>query len=192
MDSLEKVAKEVENCKLCELHKFRRKAVPGEGNKEASIMLIGEAPGSEEDYTGRPFVGSAGRLLNEILKKVGINREDVFITNVVKCRPPKNRVPRKDEIESCRTYLERQISLINPKIIFLLGSTALEALLNKKSVSNFRGKIIKKKGRLYMVTYHPASALYNPKFRIFLEEDFKRLKDLLPNLEMGKIDYYIE
>lgn len=197
-DSLEKVEKEVKVCTLCELHKFRKKAVPGEGNSKALVMLIGEAPGFEEDNQGRPFVGSAGRLLNEVLSKRGMRREELFITNIVKCRPPSNRVPKKEEIESCKPYLKRQINLIKPKVIFLLGATALKAVLDKGSVSKFRGERVKKKGIMYMATYHPASALYNPKFRTFIEEDFDKLRSLLEDLSREererkeKIDHYIE
>jgi uracil-DNA glycosylase family 4 len=121
-DSLEKIAANVRGCPLCKLSRSRKNAVPGEGQLSAKIMFIGEAPGRSEDEKGRPFVGAAGRILDELLKKAGIERSQVFITNIVKCRPPNNRVPKEDELTACRPYLDRQIALINPKVICILVS----------------------------------------------------------------------
>jgi len=181
----------IKQCKLCRLHLNRKNAVPGEGNYRAEIMIIGEAPGEEEDKQGRPFVGRAGKILDKMLERVGIKREEVFITNIVKCRPPQNREPMDDEAKVCiKNYLEKQISLISPKIILLLGNVATRYLLGVKSVSLVRGKLIEKNKRYYFVTYHPAIALYNPSKEESLANDFelfaniyKKLKDKKSNLE---------
>src|SRR5215204_5776101 len=141
-DSLEKIAAEVRGCPLCKLARTRKNAVPGEGQLSAKIMFIGEAPGHSEDKEGRPFVGAAGRILDDLLKKAGIERSQVFITNMVKCRPPNNRVPKEDELTACRPYLDRQIALIKPKVICILGRTAYSSLLGGSSITASRGKIV--------------------------------------------------
>src|ERR687888_662113 len=137
-DSLEKIASEVMGCPLCKLSATRKNAVPGEGQLSAKIMFIGEAPGKNEDDQGKPFVGAAGKILDQSLKKAGIDRAQVFITNVVKCKPPNNRIPKDEEKEACRPYLDRQISLIVPKIICILGGTAYLSLLGGKSITATR------------------------------------------------------
>src|ERR1041385_6914386 len=134
-DSLEKIEAEVRGCPLCKLSRTRKNAVPGEGQLSAKIMFIGEAPGRSEDEKGRPFVGTAGKILDNLLEKTGIERSQVFITNVVKCRPPNNRVPDDDEVVACRPYLERQIALIRPKVICILGRTAFSSVLGGRSIS---------------------------------------------------------
>ncbi|HIC97690.1 MAG TPA: uracil-DNA glycosylase [Aquificaceae bacterium] len=170
-NELEKIAAEIVTCVKCPLHKNRANAVPGEGNPRAEVMLIGEAPGAEEDKQGRPFVGAAGRLLNEALEKAGFSREEVFITNIVKCRPPRNRVPTEDERRACLPYLHRQLEVIKPKIICLLGRTPLETLIGPYSISKMRGRTIEKDGWLFFLTYHPAAAIYNPSLKEqFLKE----------------------
>lgn len=174
-DSLEKIAAEVRGCPLCKLARTRKNAVPGEGQLAAKIMFIGEAPGRSEDEKGRPFVGAAGRILDDLLQKAGIVRSQVFITNVVKCRPPNNRVPEEDESGACRPYLDRQIALIRPKVICILGKTAYASLLGGSSITTNRGKIVEKAGQKYFLTYHPAAAIYNRSLLSALEADLKKL-----------------
>ena len=202
MDSLEKVREEVLSCKKCKLWQTRTNPVPGEGNPKAEIMFIGEAPGENEDKEGRPFVGAAGKLLTQLIKDVlGLSREDVFITNLVKCRPPNNRDPEEDEIIACSPYLDRQIDLIMPKIIVTLGRHSTKYIFNKMgenfhSITKVRGKpyVWNYKGKEIIVfpTYHPAAALYNPNLRKTLEEDFKRIKSLT-NAKSNKytIEYFL-
>jgi DNA polymerase len=186
-DSLEKVAAEVIGCPLCKLSRSRINAVPGEGQTSAKLIFIGEAPGKNEDEKGRPFVGAAGRILNEAMQKAGIKRSQVFITNVVKCRPPSNRIPQDDERNACRPYLERQISLIEPKIICILGNTAYFSMLGGKSIAANRGKIIKKNGQRYFLTIHPAAAIYNRSLRTVLENDlFTLAKEIKRAENQGK------
>ena len=175
MDSLEKVAAEVMSCTLCKLARTRKNAVPGEGQLAAKILFIGEAPGRSEDEKGRPFVGAAGKILDGMLTKVGIERSQVFITNVVKCRPPNNRVPEDDEVEACHKYLERQLALIRPRIICILGRTAYASILGGSSITANRGKIIEKAGQKYFLTIHPAAAIYNRSMLGLLESDLKKL-----------------
>ena len=174
-DSLEKIAADVRGCPLCTLARTRKNAVPGEGQISAKIMFIGEAPGRNEDEEGRPFVGAAGRILNDLLKKVGIERSQVFITNIVKCRPPNNRVPKEDELNACRPYLDRQIALIKPKVICILGRTAYSSLLGGSSITANRGKMVEKSGQKYFLTFHPAAVIYNKGLLSALEADLKRL-----------------
>jgi DNA polymerase len=174
-DSLEKVAAEVRGCPLCKLARTRKNAVPGEGQLAAKIMFIGEAPGKSEDEKGRPFVGAAGRILDDLLQKAGIERSQVFITNVVKCRPPNNRVPEEEEAAACRPYLDRQIALIRPKVICILGRTAYSSLLGGSSITANRGRIVEKAGQKYFLTFHPAAAIYNKALLSALESDLKKL-----------------
>jgi uracil-DNA glycosylase len=174
-DSLERVAAEVRGCPLCKLARTRKNAVPGEGQLAAKIMFIGEAPGSSEDEKGRPFVGAAGRILDNLLKKVGIERSQVFITNIVKCRPPNNRVPEADEMAACKPYLDRQIALIKPKVICILGKTAYSSLLGGSSITASRGKMVERAGQKYFLTFHPAAAIYNKSLLSALEADLKKL-----------------
>lgn len=182
-DSLEVIAEEVRGCTLCKLSKKRTNAVPGEGSHLAKIMFIGEAPGRNEDEQGRPFVGAAGKLLTEALNEVGLQREDVFITNVVKCRPPDNRVPAPEERNACRPYLDRQIALINPKIICVLGRTAYESLLGGKSITANRGRLVKHGKHFYFLTVHPAAVIYNPGLKSVFRNDIANLVSELKRLE---------
>ncbi|AFU58365.1 MAG: uracil-DNA glycosylase [Nitrososphaera sp.] len=184
-DSLEKVAAEVRGCPLCKLSRSRKNAVPGEGQLSAKIMFIGEAPGKSEDEKGRPFVGAAGRVLDNLLEKAGIGRSQVFITNVVKCRPPNNRVPEEDEVTACRPYLDRQIALIRPKVICILGRTAYSSLLGGGSITANRGKIVERAGQKYFLTFHPAAAIYNKNLLSALEADLKKLANEIKK-EEGK------
>ncbi len=183
-----RLVEEIMMCRKCPLHETRTRPVPGEGSLDAEIMFVGEAPGRREDETGRPFVGAAGRLLSELLGSIGLRREDVFITNIVKCRPPGNRDPREEEIAACSPYLIRQIRLIKPRIIVALGRHSgrflfTQAGLRWAPLSAIHGKtytvtIAGVTARL-VATYHPAAALYNPRLRGVLEEDFKKIQSLL-------------
>ncbi len=185
-DSLEKIASEVIGCPLCKLSRSRRNAVPGDGQLSSKILFIGEAPGKNEDEQGKPFVGAAGMILNQALEKAGISRAEVFITNVVKCRPPNNRLPENDERSICRQYLDRQISLIDPKIICILGSTAYSSILGGKSIIKNRGKIIEKNGQKYFLTIHPAAAIYNKNLRSVLNNDLFLLSKEIKKMEYDK------
>jgi uracil-DNA glycosylase len=186
-DSLEKIAADVRGCPLCRLAQTRKNAVPGEGQISAKIMFIGEAPGRSEDEKGRPFVGAAGRILDELLKKVGIERSQVFITNLVKCRPPNNRVPNEDELTACRPYLDRQIALIKPKVICILGRTAYSSLLGGRSITENRGKIVERTGQKYFLTFHPAAVIYNKGLLSALETDLKKLAAEINNEEGSEV-----
>lgn len=167
------------NCKKCDLHKGRNKFVFGVGNPKADVLLIGEGPGAEEDKQGEPFVGRAGQLLNDILKAIKFTRQEVYIANVVKCRPPGNRTPLPEEMESCMPYLSKQIELIKPKLILCLGLVAAGALLKKKdSLGKMRGKIFEFNNVKVMVTYHPAALLRNPNFKRDCWEDVKAFRKL--------------
>ena len=191
-DSLEKIASEVIGCPLCKLSRSRMNAVPGEGQLSSKIIFIGEAPGKNEDRQGKPFVGAAGRILNHALEKAGIKRDEVFITNVVKCRPPDNRVPENDERSICRQYMDREISLIAPKIICILGSTAYSSILGGKSITKNRGKIMERNGLKYFLTVHPAAAIYNKNLRSVLYNDFFKLSKEIKKMEYDKrtlLDY---
>ncbi len=182
-DSFEKIADEVVRCINCRLSKNRKNAVPGEGPESAKVMFVGEAPGEQEDTQGRPFVGAAGKLLTELLQSVGLRREDVYITNVVKCRPPNNRQPRADEAQACRPYLDRQIALIRSLVICPMGNSAIRALLNsEESVTTIHGIPFEVEGITYFPMYHPAAALYTFSLRKVMEEDFKKLRALVDSL----------
>ena len=172
---LEKLSLKVQVCTLCKLSRTRNNSVAGEGSSSPNVMFVGEAPGNREDSEGRPFVGYAGRILDSALNKAGIKRSEIFITNVVKCRPPNNRRPQKDEILACRQYLDKQISLLSPKIICILGSTAYRSILGGKSIIADRGKIVRKEGKKFFLTVHPASVRYNKIRYSALENDMLTL-----------------
>lgn len=178
-DSLEQIASEVAVCTKCPLHASRVKAVPGEGPLNAQIMFIGEGPGFHENQSGRPFVGAAGDFLNELLHSIGLKREDVFICNVVKCRPPGNRDPEPNEIEACRDYLDRQIALINPRVIVTLGRYSMARWFPAARISAIHGKPRQVGKFLVVPMYHPAAALHQPSLRQEVEDDFGRLPQLL-------------
>lgn len=188
-DIIEEINKEIRKCKKCRLYLSRKKPVPGEGNINASIMLIGEAPGYFEDLQGKPFVGQAGKILDELLSIANLNRERVFITNIVKCRPPNNRIPKNDEINSCKKYLEKQIEIINPKVIITLGNISTKYIFNKfrlklKSMSNIHGKIfdVTEYKIKIIPLYHPAAALYNPKIEKIMKDDWRKINLNLKNM----------
>ncbi len=177
---IEKLYEEVKNCTKCELYKSRTNVVLGEGNLDADIMFIGEAPGQEEDKKGRPFVGRAGQLLTKCIEKAGYKREDVYIANINKCRPPNNRTPTLQEQQACVPYLLRQIEIINPKVLCLLGSTAYTGLFQKDvKITKERGKILEFNGRKVYITYHPAYVLRNPKEEEVFCNDIKNCFELL-------------
>ncbi len=176
---LRQVAAEVEVCKKCVLHHSRKNAVPGEGPADSAIIFIGEGPGFHENEQGRPFVGAAGKFLEELLASVGMKREQVFIANVVKCRPPSNRDPMADELAACSDYLDRQIQAINPKVIVTLGRFSMARYLPNAKISDVHGKAMQIKGRLVVPMYHPAAALHQPSLRSTVERDFARLPELI-------------
>ncbi|MBP3707268.1 MAG: uracil-DNA glycosylase [Clostridia bacterium] len=177
-DNWDDLKKSIENCKKCKLCTNRTNIVFGSGNKNADIMFIGEGPGADEDVQGLPFVGKAGKLMNMAFEGLGIKREDVYITNIVKCRPPQNRVPEANEAEACLNYLRNQVILVKPKIIVLLGSTALKNILGSDlSITASRGKWIEKKGIYYMPTWHPAALLRDENKKIEFWNDLKSVKE---------------
>ncbi len=177
--SLQAIHAQVRTCTRCPLHVGRTKAVPGDGAADAQIMFIGEAPGFHEDQQGLPFVGAAGRLLNELLEKAGIDRQQVFITNVIKCRPPGNRDPELDEVETCKPYLDQQIEVINPKVIVTLGRHSMARAYPDEKISVVHGQPRKVGDLVYFPMFHPAAALHQPSLRSVVEADFRLLKDLL-------------
>lgn len=182
-NSFEELENSIVGCNKCKLCSNRNNIVFGCGNKNADLMLIGEGPGADEDIQGIPFVGKAGKLMNAAFDALGINRDDIYIANVVKCRPPNNRNPEKDEEMACLDYLRNQVILIKPKIIVLLGSVALKAILgNEYSITSSRGKWIEKKGILYMPTFHPAALLRDEKKKIDFYNDLKEAKNRLENM----------
>lgn len=177
-DSLLKIKKDIQSCKKCRLYKSAKRAVAGEGPVNAKLFFIGIAPGREEDKSGRPFVGRAGKFLDDLLKLANTDRKKVFITSVVKHFPPKNRKPKSDEINACLPFLQRQVGLIKPKLVVLLGEVPVKTLLNE-NIKNVCGKIIKKENRVYFVTYHPAAGMRFPKIRKIMKRDFRKLGSIL-------------
>ncbi len=176
---LQQVAKEVAVCQKCPLSYSRKNAVPGEGPADAEIMFIGEGPGFYENEQGRPFVGAAGQFLEELLQRVGYRREQVFITNVVKCRPPGNRDPQPEELSACSGYLEQQIEAIDPVVIVTLGRYSMARYLPNARISEVHGQARWVGGRLIVPMYHPAAALHQPSLKGAVIEDFSRLPDYL-------------
>lgn len=176
-DNWEELEQSIVNCNKCKLCTNRTNIVFGVGNKEANIMMIGEGPGADEDKQGEPFVGKAGQLMNKALTGLGIKREELYIANIIKCRPPSNRVPEQDEAEACLNYLRNQVILVKPKIIVLLGSTALKNILGKEySITAMRGKWIEQKGIYYMPTWHPAALLRDENKKIEFWNDLKEVR----------------
>lgn len=179
---LDKLNRRIATCQECGLGQMRTHAVPGEGPAEAQIMFIGEAPGFHEDRQGRPFVGSAGKFLDELLASIDMRREQVFIANVIKCRPPGNRDPQPDEIAACRGYLDRQIDLIRPRIIITLGRFSMARYFPGATISRIHGQPKRSGGVIYYPMFHPAAALHQPRWRPTIEEDMKRIPELLEEL----------
>jgi DNA polymerase len=178
--SLEEIVKAVATCKSCVLYRDAKNPVPGEGSATAELVCVGEGPGATEDETGRPFVGQAGKLLTDILAAIQLAREDVYICNVVKHRPPGNRTPLPDEVAACRPYLTRQLELIKPKVVLALGASAAQALLNTKlAIGKLRGSVHRYNGVPLVVTYHPAALLRNPAWKRPTWEDVKLVRRIL-------------
>ncbi len=183
MKKLEQVKQNVIECTKCELYKTRTNSVPGKGNFKSDVIFVGEAPGRNEDKHGEPFIGAAGKRLSLALEMAGVSRDDVYITNIVKCRPPNNRVPNTDERSTCQEYLKEEISIIKPKIICVLGNTAFNSILGGSEITKFRGKIIRKNNQLYFITIHPAATIYNQKLIDVLNEDIAKLFELIKELK---------
>lgn len=176
---LSQIARAVHDCTRCALHQSRSRAVPGEGNPQAEVMLIGEGPGFHEDKQARPFVGTSGKFLESLLNNIGYKRQDVFITNVVKCRPPGNRDPQPEELAACQDYLDRQIELIDPKVIVTLGRYSMYRYFPGASISKIHGQPKRVGDRLIVPMFHPAAALHQPKWKPLIIEDFKKLPHLI-------------
>lgn len=185
---LQQIDKNVVNCKKCRLHQFAKNAVPGEGNINADIVFIGEAPGATEDATGRPFVGRAGKLLEKLLAEIGYKREDVWIGNIIKHRPPNNRDPFVDEISACEPYLSMQLKAMRPKIVVTLGRFAMYYFYKDGKISRDHGNVIRVRDLLVYPIYHPAAALRNPGFEDALRADFKKIPNILAKIEEDKLD----
>lgn len=180
MPTLFSVAEEIRTCTACPLYKNTTLAVPGDGPNNVKIMILGEAPGEEENRQGLPFVGRSGKYLDTMLQTACISRKDVFITNCVKHRPPQNRKPNAQELKVCtELWLDKQIKLIKPELIILLGSVALKTLVNETSIEKWHGKSITRNGQKYFISYHPAAALRFPEIRQLMAKDFEKLKKLI-------------
>ncbi len=180
---LEKIRRRVSICTKCDLCKSRTNAVPGKGYYKSELIFIGEAPGRSEDKQGEPFVGVAGKKLSIALEYAGISRDKVYITNVVKCRPPKNRIPKESEKKACEHYLKTEISLIKPKIICVMGNTAYHSLLGGNNITKDHGKIIERDGNRYFLTIHPAATIYNQLLLQTLKKDMKTLVKILNGIK---------
>lgn len=181
-ERLAEIASRIAADRSLEIARAATNPVPGEGNPDADLLFVGEAPGAQEDREGRPFVGAAGRFLEEMLSSIGLTRRDVFITNVVKYRPPGNRDPEPAEIEACWPYLEEQISAIDPALIITLGRHAMNRFLEGELISRIHGQPKRKEGRVYYPLYHPAAALYNGSMREVLLNDFSRIPKILKKI----------
>ncbi|RNJ77191.1 MAG: uracil-DNA glycosylase [Nitrosopumilus sp. H13] len=186
MKSLKQTRQDVISCTRCELCKTRTNAVPGKGSSNADVVFVGEAPGRNEDERGEPFVGAAGRILSESLERAGISRDDVYITNVVKCRPPGNRVPKTEEREACSGYLAEELAAIRPSMVCVLGNTAFGSVLGGAEITKYRGKIARKDGQLYFITVHPAATIYNSGLVEVLDGDIARMFSLIRELKNGR------
>ena len=179
MSELTELYQLIARCPDCDLARTRTQTVPGEGPENAEIMFIGEAPGFHEDRTGRPFVGAAGKFLDQLLGLAGLRRDQVYIANVIKCRPPDNRDPLPGEIQACSKWIDRQIQLINPKVIVTLGRHSMNKFFPNASITRIHGQPRWQGGRLIVPMFHPAAALHQQRYRALIEEDFKKLPDVL-------------
>jgi uracil-DNA glycosylase family 4 len=182
MTELERLAAEIAQCQKCQLARGRTHTVPGAGLADARLMFIGEAPGFHEDRQGLPFVGAAGRFLEELLASIGLTRDDVFICNVIKCRPPNNRDPLPEEIEACRPYLDRQIELVRPRVIATLGRFSMARYFPNATISQIHGRAKRIGDVVYLPLFHPAAALHQPRYRAAIEQDFQKIPALLDEL----------
>tara|TARA_B100002003_G_scaffold243020_1_gene266859 strand:+ start:1020 stop:1640 length:621 start_codon:yes stop_codon:yes gene_type:complete len=187
-DSLVVLETKIMTCELCALANTRKNSVPGSGNNQSNIMFIGEGPGHHENEKGLPFVGAAGKLLDELLQGIDLRREDVYITNIVKCRPPENRDPKPEEIELCNAYLERQIALIDPKVIVTLGRFSMARWFPGTRISDIHGVPKRFGSRFVVPMFHPAAALHNPKWRPLLHDDFSRLPGFIAKMNVEDED----
>jgi uracil-DNA glycosylase family 4 len=179
VSELSELCQQIGVCSKCVLHQGRTNAVPGEGAEDSAIMFIGEAPGFHEDRQGRPFVGAAGKFLNELLGSINLKREEVYITNVVKCRPPGNRDPQQDELAACEPYLERQIELIRPRLIVTLGRFSMARYFKGVNISRIHGQPKRVGDIIVYPMFHPAAALHQPRYRTMIEEDMQKIPKLL-------------
>jgi uracil-DNA glycosylase family 4 len=186
MSALSELNTEIALCQQCEIAKYRNRVVPGEGAEDAEVMFIGEAPGWHEDQQGRPFVGPAGKYLDELLASIGLSRKQVYIANVIKCRPQGNRDPLPTEIQNCRQWLERQIEIIHPKMIVTLGRYSMAMFFPGKSISKIHGTAQKRDNVIYYAMYHPAAALHQQSLRRAIEEDMLKIPSLLARAEIIK------
>jgi uracil-DNA glycosylase len=182
-EALREVAAEVSTCSKCNLCKGRTRAVPGEGRVDAKILFIGEGPGFHEDKQGRPFIGPAGQFLDELLASISLKRADVFITNVVKCRPPNNRDPLPEEIQACNDYLDRQIAAINPQVIVTLGRYSMAKFFGSEKISAIHGRARKIDGRICIAMYHPAAGLHQASLKDVIRQDFKKIPLVIAEAE---------
>ena len=183
---IEQIKEEVIKCTKCELSETRTNSVPGKGNFKSDVIFVGEAPGKNEDEKGEPFIGIAGKKLSSALENAGVSRDDIYITNIVKCRPPSNRVPKTNERETCQEYLKQEISIIKPKIICVLGNTVFNSILGGSEIMKYRGKIAQKNEQLYFITIHPAATIYNQKLVDVFKEDIKKLFKITRELKNDK------
>ncbi len=183
MSELQALHEQIRACQACKLGAGRTNAVPGDGPEQAAIVFIGEGPGFHEDKQGRPFVGAAGQFLVELLDSINLGREEVFITNVVKCRPPANRDPEPDEIKACQEHLERQLELIRPQMVITLGRFSMARYFPNAKISKIHGQPKKMDGVIYYPMYHPAAALHQPSLRGTVQEDMKRIPRLLAEID---------
>jgi len=183
---LEVIKHNVMKCTKCDLCKTRTNSVPGKGNFQSDVIFVGEAPGRNEDKNGEPFVGVAGKKLSIALEQAGISKDAVYITNVVKCRPPNNRVPNTSERNTCQEYLKQEMAIIKPKITCILGNTAFNSILGGSEITKFRGKVVRKDNQLYFLTVHPAATIYNQELIEVLKSDIVKLFDLIRDLKNDK------
>ena len=183
---IEQIKQEVIKCIKCELSETRTNSVPGKGNFKSDVIFVGEAPGKNEDEKGEPFIGIAGKKLSDALENAGISRDDIYITNIVKCRPPSNRVPKTNERETCQEYLKQEISIIKPKLICILGNTVFNSILGGSEIMKYRGKVAQKNKQLYFISIHPAATIYNQKLVDVFKEDIKKLFKITRELKNDK------
>ena len=182
---LEEIRQQITECTRCNLCKTRTRSVPGKGNFQSEVIFVGEAPGRNEDSQGEPFVGVAGKRLTSALDNAGVSRDLIYITNVVKCRPPNNRVPSVSERNTCIEYLKQEIAIIKPKIICILGNTAFNSILGGSEITKYRGKIVRREEQLYFLTVHPAATIYNQELIKTLNSDIEKLFGTLNELKKG-------
>jgi DNA polymerase len=183
---IEQIKEEVIKCTKCELSETRTNSVPGKGNFKSDVIFVGEAPGKNEDEKGEPFIGIAGKKLSSALENAGVSKDDIYITNIVKCRPPSNRVPKTNERETCQEYLKQEISIIKPKIICILGNTVFNSILGGSEIMKHRGKVARKDKQLYFISLHPAATIYNQKLVDVFKKDIKKLFKITRELKNDK------